>query len=131
MSYLIYVNGLGPNFKGDNIYEFIFSDEQEVWGENWDSKPCNGYPSPPELQYIKKVGVLKDTKVKLELIQNSDYFSMIDAVDGVVALAWEEDDTVKQPRMVFRFNDEEKKIKDLLYEKDLILEFENKTVYEK
>ena len=26
MSYLIYVNGLGPNYKGDNLYEFIFSD---------------------------------------------------------------------------------------------------------
>jgi hypothetical protein len=131
MSYLIYVNGLGPNFKGDNIYEFIFSDEQEVWGENWDSKPCNGYPLPPELKYIKKVGVLRDTNIKLALIQNSDYFSMVDAVDGVVALAWEEDDLVKQPRMVFRFNDEEQKIKDLLYEKDLILEFEKKVVYEK
>jgi hypothetical protein len=131
MSYLIYVNGLGPNFKGDNIYEFIFSDEQEVWGEGWDSKPCNGYPAPPELKYIKKVGVLRDTNIKLELIQNSDYFSMVDAVDGVVALAWEEDDTVKQPRMVFRFNDTEQKIKDLLYEKDLILEFEKKVVYEK
>jgi len=131
MSYLIYVNGLGPNFKGDNIYEFIFSDEQEVWGEGWDSKPCNGYPFPPELKYIKKVGVLKDTDVKLELIQNSDYFSMVDAVDGVVALAWEQDDTVKSPRMVFKFNDEEQKIKDLLYEKDLILEFEKKVVYEK
>jgi len=131
MSYLIYVNGLGPNFKGDNIYEFIFSDEQEVWGEGWDSKPCNGYPFPPELKYIKKVGVLRDTDVKLELIQNSDYFSMVDAVDGVVALAWEQDDSVKSPRMVFRFNDEEQKIKDLLYEKDLILEFEKKVVYEK
>ena len=131
MSYLIYVNGLGPNFKGDNIYEFIFSDEQEVWGEGWDSKPCNGYPAPPELKYIKKVGVLRDTNIKLELIQNSDYFSMVDAVDNVVALAWEEDDTVKQPRMVFRFNDTEQKIKDLLYEKDLILEFEKKVVYEK
>jgi hypothetical protein len=131
MSYLIYVNGLGPNFKGDNIYEFIFSDEQEVWGDGWDSKPCNGYPVPPELKYIKKVGVLRDTNIKLELIQNSDYFSMVDAVDGVVALAWEEDDTVKQPRMVFRFNDTEQKIKDLLYEKDLILEFEKKVIYEK
>jgi hypothetical protein len=131
MSYLIYVNGLGPNFKGDNIYEFIFSDEQEVWGEGWDSKPCNGYPFPPELKYIKKVGVLRDTDVKLELIQNSDYFSMVDAVDGVVALDWEQDDTVKSPRMVFKFNDEEQKIKDLLYEKDLILEFEKKVVYEK
>ena len=128
---LIYINGLGPNFKGDNIYEFIFSDEMEVWGDSWDSKPCNGYPQPPEFKYIKKVGVLKDTDIKLELIQNSDYFSMIDATDGVVALGWEEDEDVKKPRMVFRFNDEEQKIKDLLYEKDLILEFEKKVVYEK
>ena len=128
---LIYINGLGPNFKGDNIYEFIFSDEMEVWDDSWDSKPCNGYPQPPELKYIKKVGVLKDTDIKLELIQNSDYFSMIDATDGVVALGWEEDEDVKKPRMVFRFNDEEQKIKDLLYEKDLILEFEKKVVYEK
>lgn len=131
MSYLIYVNGLGPNYKGDNIYEFIFSDDSEVWGENWDKKPCSGYPFPPELKHIKKVGVLRDTNVKLELIQNSDYFSMVDAVDGVVALAWEEDDTVSTPRLVFRFNDEEQKVKDLLYEKDLVLEFEKKTVYEK
>jgi len=56
---------------------------------------------------------------------------MVDAVDGVVALAWEEDEDTKKPRMVFRFNDEEKKVKDLLYEKDLILEFEKKLVYEK
>ena len=29
MSYLIYVNGLGPNFRGDNLYEFIFSEEED------------------------------------------------------------------------------------------------------
>ena len=131
MSYLVYVNGLGPDYKGDNVYEFIFSDEQEIWGDGWDKKPCSGYPHPPELNYIKKVGVLKNTDVKLELIQNSDYFGMVDAVDGVVALAWEEDEDTKKPRMVFRFNDEEKKVKDLLYEKDLILEFQKNVVYEK
>ena len=131
MSYLIYVNGLGPNYKGDNLYEFIFSEKKDVWGENWDSKPSNGYPQPPELKYVKKVGVLKNTDVKLELIQNSDYFSMVDAVDGVVALAWESDEHTKSPRLVFKFNDEEQKIKDMLYEKDLILEFEKNVVYEK
>lgn len=131
MSYLIYVNGLGPNYKGDNIYEFIFSDDMDVWGEDWDKKPCHGYPLPPEIKHIKKVGVLKNTDVKLELVQNSDYFGMVDAVDGVVALAWESDENVKEPRMVFRFNDDEQKVKDLLYEKDLILEFEKKVFYEK
>jgi hypothetical protein len=130
MSYLIYVNGLGPNYKGDNIYEFIFSDSLDVWGESWEKKPSNSYPSPPEIKYIKKVGVLKNTDIKLELIQNSDFFSMIDAMDDVIALAWESEESNNSKRMVFRFGEEEKVIKDKLYEKDLILEFEKKVVYE-
>ena len=130
MSYLIYVNGLGPNYKGDNLYEFIFSDEKDVWGEFWESKPSNGYPTPPELKYIKKVGVLRNTDIKLDLIQNSDFFCMIDAIDDVVALAWETDEENGQKRLVFRFGMTEQEIKDKLYEKDLILEFEKKVVYE-
>ena len=127
---LIYVNGLGPNYKGDNLYEFIFSDEIDIWGEFWESKPSNGYPTPPELKYIKKVGVLRNTDIKLELIQNSDFFCMIDAMDDVVALAWETEESEGQKRLVFRFGETEQKIKDKLYERDLILEFEKKVVYE-
>lgn len=130
MSKLIYVNGLGPNYKGDNLYEFIFSDSLDVWGESWESKPSNGYPTPPELKYIKKVGVLRNTDIKLELIQNSDFFSMIDAMDDVVALAWEQEETEGQKRLVFRFGSSEEEIKDKLYERDLVLEFEKKLVYE-
>jgi len=130
MTKLIYVNGLGPNYKGDNLYELIFSDNLDVWGESWESKPSNGYPSPPDLKHIKKVGVLRNTDVKLELIQNSDFFSMIDAMDDVVALAWESEEEQGQKRLVFRFGEEEQKIKDKLYERDLILEFEKKVVYE-
>ena len=129
MSQLIFVNGLGPNYKGDNLYEFIFSDTLDVWGESWESKPSNGYPTPPELKYIKKVGVLRNTEIKLDLIQNSDFFSMVDAIDDVVALAWESDDENKK-RLVFRFGETEQQIKDKLYERDLILEFEKKVVYE-
>jgi hypothetical protein len=131
MSKLIYVNGLGPNYKGDNLYEFIFSDTTDVWGDSWESKPSNGYPTPPELKYIKKVGVLRNTDIKLELIQNSDFFSMIDAMDDVVALAWESEEENNKGRLVFRFGQTEQEIKDKLYERDLILEFEKKEVYEK
>jgi hypothetical protein len=130
MSYLIYVNGLGPNYKGDNIYEFIFSDSLEVWGESWEKKPSSSYPSPPEIKYIKKVGVLKNTDIKLELIQNSDFFCMSDAMDDIIALAWEDDEYKNTKRMVFRFGEEESVIKNKLYENDLILEFEKKVVYE-
>ena len=130
MSYLTYVNGLGPNYKGDNLYEFIFSDSVDVWGDSWESKPSNGYPLPPELKYIKKVGVLRNTDLKLELTQNSDFFCMIDAMDDIIALAWETEELEGQKRMVFRFGSTEQDIKNKLYERDLILEFESIVVYE-
>ena len=88
--YLIFVNELGPNYKGENIYEFIFSEKtDELWGEDWDSSPAHGKPGPPEMVYVNKVGVLARSNVKLELIQNSDYFGMEDALDKVIALGWE------------------------------------------
>jgi hypothetical protein len=123
MSYLIYVNGLGPNYKGDNIYEFIFSDvKKEVWGEGWESKPSNGNPLPPNIELIRKVGVLKNAEIKLSLIQDSDFFSMKDGVDKVVALGWERDKELDN-RLVFHFGDTEEVVKNKLYEKDIILEF--------
>ena len=135
MSFLIYVNELGPNYKGDNIYEFIFSDTLEnIWGENWESKPSNGYPHPPNLEFIKKVGVLKNDKITMSVVQNSDFFSMVDAIDGVIALSWENEsddiDFNHYTRLVFRFGDDEKSVKDKLYERDIVLEFEKKVVYE-
>jgi hypothetical protein len=135
MSYLIYVNGLGPNYKGDNMYEFIFSDDiKNVWDDTWNSKPSNGYPKPPSLEYVKKVGVLKDTSIEFDLIQNSDFFSFTDSMDDVVALSWEKEsediDFTTTKRLVFRFGESEKIVKDKLYERDVVLEFEKKVVYE-
>ena len=106
MSYLIYVNELGPNYKGDNIYEFIFSDSSEnIWGENWDAKPSNRYPLPPDLEHIKKVGVLKNDMITMSVIQNSDYFSMIDSMDGIIALAYEnESDDVDFDRLTILYD---------------------------
>lgn len=135
MSFLIYVNELGPNYKGDNIYEFIFSNSLEnVWGDSWESKPANGYPSPPNIENIKKVGVLKNDKIKLSVIQNSDFFSMIDAIDDVISLSWEEENDIinfdHNKRLVFRFGEKEESVKNKLYERDIVLEFEKKVVYE-
>ena len=135
MSYLIYVNELGPNYKGDNTYEFIFSDSlDEIWGDSWESNPANGYPSPPDLEFINKVGTLKSNEVTLSVIQKSDYFSMTDCMDDVISLAWENemdviDFTIKK-RLVFRFGETEQSVKNKLYERDIVLEFEKKIVYE-
>jgi hypothetical protein len=128
MNRLVFVNELGPNFRGDNLYEFIFSDNEDVSGEDWESSPAGGNPQPPHIDYITKVGVLKNDKIKLNVVQNSDFFSFYDAVDKVIALSWEdieneyynEDDT----RLVFHYGDSEENVMNKLYERDIILTFE-------
>jgi len=126
---LVYVNELGPNFKGDNIYEFIFSDIDDVWGEDWDKEPAGGNPTPPLIHFIKKVGILKNTDIGLNLIQNSDFFSVYDATEDVIALAWEDAESEaivdqKFTRLVFRYGETEEKVKDKLYERDIVLSWE-------
>lgn len=129
MSYLIYVNGLGPNYRGDNMYEFIFGENLDVWGEKWESKPASGYPEPPEIDYVRRVGTLRNTSIELELIQKSDYMGMTDAMEDIIALAWETDESSEnQIRLVFRFGETENKVIDKLYERDLILEYEKESV---
>lgn len=129
MSYLIYVNGLGPNYRGDNMYEFIFGENLDVWGEKWESKPASGYPEPPEIDYVRRVGTLRNTSMELELIQKSDYMGMTDAMEDIIALAWETDESSEnQIRLVFRFGETENKVIDKLYERDLILEYEKESV---
>ena len=133
---LIFVNELGPNYKQENIYEFIFGqNSNELWGEVWDSSPAHGKPGPPELQYIESVGVLNNTKLSLDLVQNSDYFNMEHALDNVIALGWEtyEDDydNGEEERLVFHFGEELQKIKDKLYSRDIILKFDKKFAHVK
>ena len=135
MNHLIYINGLGPNYKGDNIYEFIFSDTLEVFGENWESSPANGYPLPPDMEYIKKVGTLINEEITFELVQNSDVFSVIDSMDGVIALGWEKESEDKDfsimKRLVAHYGETEDSVKDKLYERDIVLQCEKEVVYEK
>ncbi len=130
---LVYVNELGPNFRGDNIYEFIFSDVDDVWGEDWDAEPANGRPQPPNIDYVKKVGVLKNSEIELNLIQNSDFFGVYDAVDGVIALAWEKGDSDeilinKRKRLVFQYGETIESVDDKLYERDIVLKWEKNLV---
>ena len=128
---LLFINELGPNYKHENIYEFIFGNNtEEIWGEEWDSEPAHGKPGPPELPYIKEVGILNNTNIKLDLVQNSDYFSMEHALDNVLALGWEtyedEYDNGDEERLVFHFGDKIEEVKDKLYARDIVLKFDKK-----
>ena len=130
---LVYVNELGPNYRGDNLYEFIFSDVDDVWGEDWDAEPASGKPLPPDVNYIKKVGVLKNSEINLNLIQNSDFFGVYDAIDGVISLAWERSDSDeilinKRKRLVFQYGETVESVENKLYERDIVLKWEKNLV---
>jgi hypothetical protein len=126
---LIYVNELGPDYKNERIYEFIFNDTvTDVVGEDWDLTPASGRPTPPEMRFIKVVGTLCDTELKLELVQNSDYFSVLDAVDGVIALGWESyesGDSDTNKRLVFKYGETLEEVKTKLGERDLKIKMTN------
>lgn len=77
--------------------------------------------------YIQSVGTLQRSEVKLELIQNSDYFGMEDALDNIIALGWEvfsDEDLIEKEKMVFHFGEEKNSVEDKLYSRDLILKYD-------
>jgi|TARA_R110002020_G_scaffold121301_1_gene275804 hypothetical protein len=130
--FLIFINELGPNYKKENIYEFIFSEDlEELWGDEWDSVPAHGKPGPPEVNYIQKVGVLSQSTIKLELVQNSDYFGMEHALDKIISLGWEisEEDEINEDRLVFHFGEKLKDVENKLYARDLILDYDKNITY--
>jgi len=107
--YLLYINELGQDYKGQRQYEFIFGNNPDTLVEEWFIIPSAGRAIPPEIDSIDLVGLLKNCDLKLELVQNSDYFGVIDAVDGIVALGWEafDMDAEERPiRLSFHFAEE-------------------------
>jgi hypothetical protein len=124
--FLIYINKIGKNYKGNYLYEFIFSDTtKNIDGENWDNVPAAGLPDPPNEEFIKKVGRL-ESGLKLDVIQDSDTFAIWDALDDIISLAWENiDDYESYPnkRLAFRFGENIKTVESKLYEKDFVLEY--------
>lgn len=117
---------VGKDYKGNLLYEFIFSDTtKNIDGEEWDVFPASGRPEPPHDNFIKNVGRL-ESELNLEVIQNSDTFAVWDAIDGVIALAWENInayDAYPEKRLCFKFGETLEDVEAKLYEKDLILKY--------
>jgi len=120
---LIYVNRVGVTWDGVFIYEFLFGDSEilgDVDGEDWDVYPSSGLPHPP-VDFAEKVKFLY-TEIDLSLIQNSDTFSVWEAVDGIMALAWEEIkdyDQYPDYRIYFRFGESLEDVERKLFQKEL------------
>ena len=105
---LIYINEIGSDYKGQKQYEFIFSKSTEFEIDEWLVIPASFSVNSksPNIDYIDLVGLLKNVDIQLELVQNSDYFGVIDAVDGVIALGWEKYDIESDiQRLTFKFGE--------------------------
>ena len=107
--FLIYINEIGKDYKGQRQYEFIFGKTTEnVLEDEWFMIPSSGRAVLPDIKFIDLVGLLKDSDLQLEVVQNSDYFGVIDAVDGIVALGWEPfnmDAEERPERICFHFGE--------------------------
>lgn len=128
---LIYINVLNKNYRGENIYEFIFGKTTTIeYGDNWDSTPASASDiTPPPMDYIESVGLLiTEPELELDCVQLSD-FCVIDAVETIIALAWEHEPLDNIDRLVFHFGDDIEDVKTKLYSRDLKLNFEDKKQY--
>ncbi len=122
--HLIYVNEIGSDYKGQKQYEFIFSETFEIDMGDWFQIPASATQrsKSPDVEYVSLVGLLKNTDLKLELVQDSDYFGVIDAVDGVVSLAWEKFDFDNENgRLTFKFGESYDSVNKKLKQRNYIL----------
>jgi hypothetical protein len=125
--HLIYINEIGADYKGQKQYEFIFSNSTEIDMEEWFTIPASTSinSKSPEIVYVDCVGLLKNTDLEMELVQNSDYFGVIDAVDGVIALAWEKFDIEDEnPRLTFKFGESLNNVIIKLKKREYVLNIE-------
>jgi hypothetical protein len=133
--YLIYINRIGKTFKGENIFEFLFSDSTEwEWDDSWyeSSVLTDTRELSPDESIIKLVGTLKNDELDLELVQEDGVRDIYNAVEGIIALGWEklgEEDEIPEKRRVFKFGDTKEFVDEQLYEYDLTLKYkENKVI---
>lgn len=138
---LIYILKIGYNSKGEGLYEFIFSHDEtniDVDGWLWDQEPACDNAEPPTEDYV-------DAIYKLTT-DSFDLFCLHDAVDReymhgyhlIHALAYEIEyegdgdgfnqyeemfngDKEDLPLLVFHYGMTLKKIKDMFYERKIIL----------
>ena len=137
---LIYVLKIGYNTKGEGQYEFVFSHDEtnldiEKWC--WDLEPACDNALPPEEEYIDSIFNLKTDSFDLFCLHEAVDRPYMHGYHTIHALAYEvefqgnvdgfeqynnlinEEDEV--PLLVFHYGMSLHQIKDLLYERKIIL----------
>lgn len=89
--YLAFVKKIGQTLDGLNIYEFMFTTVPDVvWGDNFNIIPAGIIPNlMPESNCLSKKGRVM-TDINFKLACESTCFSMMDSIDGIIALCFTE-----------------------------------------
>ena len=89
--YLAFVKKIGNMLDGQNIYEFMFTTVPDVvWGDNFNIIPAGIIPNlKPENNCLSRKGRVI-TNINFKLACESTCFSMMDSIDGVIALCFTE-----------------------------------------
>ena len=120
--YLVYVEPIGKNLLDFYEYEFIFSETPEiVWGNDWDNMAplyCGDLrPEPSTYSVTKRL----KSNIPLKVIQNNSCFSIEMAINGIIALAWEDiSDYEKYPddgRLIFYYGQNYFEVENMLAKK--------------
>ena len=134
--YLIYINRIGTTFKGEHMFEFLFSDSIEWdWDDGWyeSSVMTDTRDLSPNENIISVIGSLKTELFDLELIQEDGVRDIYNAVEGIIALGWEkfdEESDFEDKRRVFKFGDSKESVDEQLYEYDIVLNYKENKVTE-
>ena len=131
---LIYVHKAGYNSKDEGLYEFIFSDDvsnidPENWG--WLEIPAMGNCIPPEDDYVSVIFNLKTDSFDLFCLHEATDREYMHGFHHIHALAYEIEREVDNesifekdedvPLLVFHYGMSLAQIKDLFYERNIIL----------
>lgn len=112
--FLAFVKKIGNTLDGQNIYEFMFTTVPDVvWGDNFNIIPAGIIPNliPEENCLSRKGRVITDIDFKLAC--ESTCFSMMDSIDGIIALCFTEAGIDEEFHFDFgeEFNDVVEKLK--------------------
>lgn len=102
--YLAFVKKIGDTLDGQNIYQFMFTTVPDVvWGENFNIIPAGIIPNlVPDNNCLSRKGRVV-TDIDFFLACESTCFSMMDAIDGVIALCFTEPGVGEE--IIFYFNE--------------------------
>lgn len=126
--YLCFIERLYNSPKGEKVFRFYFCNEDdidEVVGENWDIY-CSDAVKPPYPKYVNETYLIKTKRIDMETLSENEFFTYIDGVDGIIALAWEtSEDEIPDKRLVFHFNETLESVKNKFASKEIVFKLED------